>query len=205
MPRKKVYRKKKTITDKRIARVARNVFKRDTETKVFDAYEDVTVSTTGRVTLLTAVTQGVGVSQRVGERLQPVALHLKFQSTVEPTDTYNNVRYIVFKWKDDDTLIAPVMANVLGTTFGGLDEVLNEFQWTTRSNFQVLLDVTHSVDTAGPRSKITRHRLKLRGHIEYETNLTTGVGNIYLIRVSDSAVAPSPSMGVYSRLYFKDA
>jgi len=187
-----------------VKRYVKRAIKAQEETKVFDTYIAQNPSDAGILTDLSSVTAGVGYSQRVGQKIQPFGIRLRLYSKL--ADTTNAVRYILFRWKGDDTVDAPTLARIIFSTNLAApytwQNMLNEPE---QQNFRVLMDKSILINAvAKPDHYFTRF-FKLKGTIQYDTGVTTGKNHLYLLSITDSGAVSHPVSVLYSRLYYKDA
>lgn len=183
------------------------------ELRYFDAFYTSTANSAGQMFSLTAIQPGDLIYNRTANQIHCKSLELTLVSTV-PTgvgaDLYDLVRYIIFEWKNDDTLVAPLMVNILDanlTSTSGSANMVNPFNLDEKGDYRILLDVVHNVQQNGAHNAVrTAHTIPLKQKIVYTSgsSVVTGVGNIYLLVLSDSLAAPSPSFAFNSRLRYTE-
>jgi hypothetical protein len=208
----------------------RSIENRSTETKYFNTKiaAATTVSTAGTMYPLSKVPQGVGRSERVGDRAKAVSLTFKYTITVGApglvagADQYNTVRVVVFKWLLDDAVAAPVTGNILDVISS--DTVTNQlYNFDARADFRILYDKTHIVFSTpvytgaatrwdhGVDGTFTCEKPIVLGQgmggpdLDWEGNGLTGQGMYYVLLVSDSAFTPNPTCEAGFQLHYKDA
>lgn len=194
-------RRGKALNRKQKSQV-KKILSANEETRAFDTYERIQVSSTGSITDLSTIVQGDAVNQREANLVNPVSIRLFFYSEI--ADSTNICRYIVFRWHEDDTFDAPVPGDVLN-----LGALASDLQWINmtnygqRKNFTILYDSVHRLDSSF-QHHFEAKKLKLKKKIAFDTGVNTGKDHIYLLRISDSTAVTHPSMTVYARLYYKD-
>lgn len=185
------------------------------------------VTTTGTLTRMSGVAQGVGQSSRIGDEITLRKFVFAFTATVGATglvaaaDQYNVVRLMVFRYLTDDTVAPPVVANILNTSTTS-NLTLASLNFDNRENFKVLYDENivlyntpvYSSSTAAPAwyhgvgGTLSHKRIEvpLRGKIDFDTSAgVSGNGHVYTLLVSDSAFSPNPTCEVVSSTIYTDA
>lgn len=186
--------------------------------KITDAaFGPSAVTTAGTVlNLMTSMVAGTGYKNNyIGREIQPVGLDLRISvvgalsNAFAAADLNNQTRIMVFQWMDD------AVPTVASTLEGG--SVLSPIEINNYNNIEVLYDENFAtfmaafdpVNNYGSSTSHTR-RIYIKGKKmrNVEFNSTGGglsKGGIYAVIVSDSAIAPSPTYAIYSRLTFLDS
>lgn len=145
------------------------------------------------------------VNECTGILIKPKKVRIRLTwSTSAP---YNTFRFILFRWMDASA-VAP--AGVLVTTLSPLSP-LSPISWVNRRKIQVLHDhqdviYDHGAATAAKSFCVTVNpgaapiQLPLSG-----AGATPQMNGIYLLLISDDAIAPSPVCDVYTELQYTDA
>jgi hypothetical protein len=184
------------------------------------------VPSTGLVQLFSGIAQGVSKIQRIGDRiaLKRLAMRCKVVCSTggifASADSYNVVRIILIRWLADDAVETPVLSKVLALPTGTTDYTIAPYNNDAGEKFIVIDDfVTVVFNTPtytgtgvnveagyGHVRLFQREYMKFgEPHIEYTANATTGVGNLYMLAVSDSTVSPSPQLLYNLDVEYEDA
>lgn len=181
--------------------------------KMTTKYSDVVVSGTtitsaGTVTPLTNIAQGVTVNQRVGDSALLEALFLNFDVNVANSDVFTTSRILVFQWLVNTALHVPVIADILQTA-----STLSMVNFNTSNQYIVLLD--ELIFQSGLATAPTATSLVGRSHaisvssakkrLEWNAAVTTGSNQIFILYISDSAIAPFPGLNYTSRVLFDES
>jgi len=184
------------------------------------------VLNTGFVVPITQVTQGIAHNQRLGDRIRPVSLSLRFElvasanTLLAAADQWNSVRIIVFRWYDDSTPAFPVTNDILiaGTsTF----RTLAPYNRSESPRYKILSDKVYKLENTpvwngaatlyeiGPGSTRNVEMMfngKIINHLmEFENSAITGSNQVFLLAVSDSSFTPHPQMSLDMELGFTDS
>lgn len=145
--------------------------------------------------------QGDAYNERSGDEI----LIEKFQwrLNIVAADPTNVVRVIVFRWNLNNATTTPTLADILE---GANATDYLEYQGGVENKYNILSDRTYALSTAGVPSRIvqgTCYGKKLgRKKIGFNQGLITGMGQIYIMFMSDSAIAAHPTVaGSYSLVY----
>jgi len=178
------------------------------EPKFFDLFSAAaaTVSTTTVVTKLSAINQGVGQTQRVGDSLELTSLELRSAAAMTiATDFTNQVRLLVFQWMEDDGTYAPAAADLYSNLGAGL-ATISTIVHDNSMKIDVLADHLFTLSGVGKALEpfhvlISKFRSR---KINFNPAATTGSGNLYYAFVSDSAAIPFPTVTISTRVNFYD-
>lgn len=168
------------------------------------------VSYSSSIYRLTTTAQGDSDSTRSGDRITIKSLQIR--GTLASADAYNIMRVIIFQYLGDDGVAVPTSGQVLeGTYFNTVNHVNAPYAKDyVGYKVIVLWDSTYVVDqddvakqfqlmlTAGNFKK------KAKPFIQYQAGTSNGVGNLYMMVVSDSGAVTHPSISFVSRLRFID-
>jgi hypothetical protein len=145
------------------------------------------------------ITQGVTSAQRVGYSIQ--LKELQFNVITVLGDTTNLIRLVCFRWRPSTTSDTPSIGELMNSSVAPWVGQFLPFQ---PSRFQILSDVTFNMDAAHVQLQTT-YTVPLKGIItQYDLSANTGMNHIYLMYVSDSGVAPNPTIRYTNQLLFKD-
>jgi len=178
--------------------------------KYFDsAITTVSPSTTAAVSSLTGIAQGVGVTQRTGDTLIQNRFFLNYNVVVANADVYSSTRVIVFRYRVNTSLAVPV-----GTTVLQSSSDLSFYNFQLSNQYEILYDKVHfNSGTATAPTASTYNgfygEIPLGGNMaartqEFSLASVFGSNQLYILYVSDSGIAPFPSLTYASRLIFTE-
>ena len=167
----------------------------------------VSASTTAVVAGFAQPAQGSAIGQRVGDRIQPMALYGHYTFAV--ADTTNVCRLTIFQWLPDSTYDAPSSTGV-----DILDNAAS-FPWLSnftvdpkkRRKFIVLYDKIHALSQQGPAVEKADFNIKSKqfAPVEFtQAASTTGTGQLYYMYSSDSVAVSHPTLTLYSTYKWRD-
>lgn len=173
------------------------------ENKYHDTLLAVTEEYGGTVYSISDVPVGDTDITRDGDQFTQRSLRIKGKCVV--ADATNIVRFIVFRWKQNDT---PDVAKILSSTYvGSIRAPYAPFHHDGRTNFTVLYDKMLVTDTYNPIRVFDTKWINLRDKKQYMVagSSTEGKNKIYVLVISDSAAEASPLFEQVSRLTFTDS
>lgn len=216
---------------KRVASVAtvKKLINSSTELKSITAQSaGNSVSTTGTIIDLTSgIAQGYNKSQRVGDKLTVKKIKFSWNAVaaqsglVAGSDAYDMVRLIIFKWKENNGAINPVVANILDST--ATDPTLAPYNFDQRKLYAIcydkcmtlynstVFDGTNVSTEHGPGSAMTLNNQALYGrrlhspNVEFVNNSTDGTGKYYALIISNSQFANHPQLSIVYQIDYTDA
>lgn len=153
------------------------------------------------ISLLTNLTPGSGYNNNfLGQKINPVGIKINWE--VVCGDATNLMRIILFQWFDSTP---PLAATVLQNNC--LSPVLID----NRENTKVLRDELVSLalpsntgNAIASGSWYVKSKRIQQAYYNANANIWQK-GNLYLLFISDSIIAPSPTISYYSRVTFLDA
>jgi len=185
------------------------------------------VSTTGQVSVLTAIGQGVNRDARVGDRVKLRKLTVNFRmvagvgGALASADAYNNCRIIVFRWYQDNAVDVPTRDSILRVSaLTTTDYTIASYNKDFSEQFKIIMDENFTVYNApvwngsavlvepGPgHVKVISKTYANLGdrHLDFGNNATTGTNHIYVLCVTDSAFAPHATFSFSSLVEYQDA
>lgn len=204
------------------------------ETKMFNGGygNDSNVNTNGSIHDLSIITTGVAQGTRVSNMIQLKKLIFNAyitqgQSSFLSSDAFQNVRIILFRWREDSSVATPVLSDIIDTVSNATNYgVSMPYNYNTRQKYEVIWDKTVMVypepeyngstlefTVAGPGAcKIIRKQLfgkKLGAkHIKYNDNASVsghGYNKLYALFMSDSLLSPHADVRFNSQVYYEDA
>jgi hypothetical protein len=179
-------------------------------TQIEHKFKDFTVASTGidAAGVVTgscvAISQGTQATEREGDEIVLKSLFGRY--SIIAADTTNFMRVIFFKWNIDSAVAAPTVADILqGTGTNPWIADLNQNN-IEDGKFQVLFDHSHSFTLAGNACLTRRYNIygkKLKKkRLIFNTAATTGIGQFYMMLISDSVAASHPTFMWYSRVHY---
>lgn len=192
----------KKYTNRRIYRLQRQLNSLKPEKKhLYSNWDAQGVGTPGTAPLnvdLIGVATGTGENQRVGNKVKVTGIYADFILRVDPTDSSNNFRLLIYIPKEDQ------------------QSVLNTAYWVhpDQDQYTILYDKLVCLSaTGGPACRRVKIRLNFarKGksgiNVQFHGNNATDFGSnaIKLHVVSDSGVAAHPTLSGYIYTYYTDS
>lgn len=165
-----------------------------------------TIGTGGTVFSLSLnLAVGTGESNRIGSKIRPKGLNMRYEYTANSSATYNTMRMLIFQYNS----ATPTVADVLQLTAAAAYRHLSQINMASSKRLRILHDetVTISDQTALDIPAVINKKcyIKLGGTIEYSGG---GAGNeennVFMIVISDSSVN-FPVFSFTSRLRYTDS
>ena len=179
------------------------------ESKFFDLTVNTSPSTTGSISRLSGVPQGVGATQREGDALSLTHVILNYKLVTQNSDIFTTTRLIVFQWKINDNLAVPTLGSILQ----GASSTTNMYNWQDSANYIVMWDKTFfqsGITTAPTDSGLQGETgcvipiTTIRRKITFNAGATSGTNHLYLLTLSDSIIAPFPTLEAQFRIVYLD-
>jgi len=176
------------------------------ELKLFDSTQALTPSTTGNISKISSIPQGVGVRQREGDSLEIKSLTINLEISLQNADIFCTTRIIFFQWKTNDNLLAPTVAQILESV-----ATTSMYNWANSGDYLILDDFTiyQSGTAAAPCDSglqgFTGRVIPLapaKRKLTYNAGATTGINQLYILTLSTSIIAPFPILTIQTRLIF---
>lgn len=233
--KKTIYRKKRRTykrTNKvpvKIKKYVKSTIERRKEIKYISSNIDATQGHTADVfSLIAWPAQGVesfddaenlngGSSNRIGNMI--TLRSIRFTFNVLPGDDTNLLRLIIFQWLAPTEGVdwVPNLGDILATNDGGTGQIYQPLNLYNKKNYHIMYDKVYNFAMiAGSKSQIFRRlmfygkKIKVK-NIVFNENNTSGFGagilkgKVFYIMVSDSALAPNPSIAGNIFTTFTDA
>lgn len=171
-------------------------------------YKDITsagefIDYNGTMHHLSAIAEGVTSNQRVGSKIQPSRLIVRWNWAYVGGD-FQTVRVILLQWRDTDI---PTAADILESTATNL-VTDSPYSRDTKSKYNILRDVRQTVSSTKVYTigKVSINLYKTRNRILYDGSSSTDIldNSLYILLVSSVDGANEPSFSYYSRLSFID-
>lgn len=198
--RKKYVKRGLNRTEKtQVSKIAKNLVSRKIETKYIDSTYTSGFDSSGTIQLLSnIITQGVGDSDRVGDKCEMKSFAMR--GYAQHGDPTNIMRVILFQWKPSSTS-APVITDVLQTAHR-----FSHYNHDKKALYRVLYDTTFNLNDTNRRQQLIKRTLKLKlKTLKFENAGVNGMNHIYLLGISDSGGLPNPAVQLDFRLTYKDA
>jgi len=175
--------------------------------KVFDtafAANNIAAGAT-TVTALSNIAQGVGRSQRTGDRVHLCRLQYRIQ--ILAGDATDFVRVIIFRFKPNNASFALSSTVILDVGPSTADDPFSMYNYTNRKEVVILKDFAIPMVLAGSSGNQSFvGEINLNEIVSTFTSAATTCDNgIYLYFVSDSAAVPHPTITALFRVFYKDA
>jgi len=159
---------------------------------------------------LCGVPQGDAQSTRVGDFIHARKLVFNYSLYTANADIVTTIRLIFFKWRPSTALTVPVIANILEAPASS--NVLSHFNFQLQENYSILWERQYNVAGTATNPTVTSSiggtgmSIPLKGNNDMDFSLaaTFGSNQIYLLALSDSALAPFPLLNFSARLYYED-
>jgi len=201
--RKRTYRKKprKAVS---VAKTVNRILARRVEDKIHDIFgTDATVAPGYGLYHITALTQGGGDFNRVGNEVNGTYLNAKISVTFP--DTTNMVRLLFFYDRQPNGAL-PVAADLFTYPAAPVQSFLNP---DAKRRFRVLKDMLVSGGANGNVAIARTVNINLRRTPTMYKGATDAIGSIntnalYFMAINDSALAPSPNVSYMIRYTYTD-
>lgn len=192
------------------------------------------VVSAGTITQVSVIPLGPGKSQRIGDEISLKGFEFRFEielgsGLVTSHDEWNNVRLIVFRWRDsnyDPSLginIGPGISDILDPV-GANPVWLSNYNYENKHRYTILYDKVHTVWSTpvytgtvstytaehGPYSTKTRHinlgkKVKAKIYYDDDSSMIHGSNQLYVLFASDSNYASHPKLSFVGTLSYTDA
>lgn len=165
------------------------------------------ISIAGTVSSLMNITQGTGQNNRVGDDIRPKMIKLRLDCTI--ADATNVVRFIVFRWKENDQFVAPVTTSILDNGLSGAPDIWSFYNKDTSQSYEIIYDTLFCGAGGSSASNLRQFRVKnipLKGKVKFYSDASTnGSNKLYALRISDSAAVSHPTLSWLAEVTFTDA
>lgn len=166
-----------------------------------------TVSYSGTIISVTSnLTRGdASVNECTGILIKPKKLVVSY--TFDISATFNTVRFMVFRWKDSST---PTGSGILQTT-GSAFAPHSCINWVNHKKITVLYDEVLCLYDHGAAVAAKHRRVVInpgKAPIQLPLNGAGAVpqmDGLYVLLISDDAIAPQPTLDLYAALEYTDA
>lgn len=216
-PKKRNYKTKPKLAKRTIATIRKTV-KSVLKTTVEDKYKSTygtnnAIDVTGIVSnALTAPSQGVADTERIGDKINITSISFRFSITA--ADGTNLIRLLIFQWHEDDNVSVPVISDILtDPTSGALSPVYYHYNHDTIGHkFTVLYDKVYNLsgdDVGGENQQVYKSmyipRKYMKRSVKFTGGSIKGMNHVRFLCVSDSGSVSHPSMDWIARAHYTDA
>lgn len=186
----------------------KRMIKSNEETKYFRP--GVIVSSCSNVANITAlgnIAQGLGGQDRIGSQVTFERVKVKLDAIV--SDSTNIIRFILFKWKENDTFTVPTALQILSNGLSGAPDVWSFYNDETSQSYQILYDKVFVGSNGGSSDTIrqfAQRNIKLGHKVKFfSDSTTTGTNKLYQLNISDSAAVVHPTLSWITEIQYTDA
>lgn len=208
--KKRVYRKRKPMSVRRVARA--EVYRAIRKTAELKHAETPNIDSTSIDSLGTScrwacfpTSQGTGDEYYIGTQINPKGIG--FRGQIDVADSDNTVRIIVVQWKGTPGTAGDA-SDILQITSSNIKNAYAPYNVDTRHRFKVLHDRLYNgvYNTSSSVRLVGFHipASKLRKIVYTDASGTTEDGAIYMYAVSTSTVSTHPSIFGRGRVYYND-
>lgn len=179
------------------------------EVKITEQQGAYNVLSSGQILSLTQnLARGdASVNESTGILIKPKKLVFCYNWSMNAVGNYNTVRCIIFRWHDAST---PVPSGIIANT-GTAYAPLSDLYWVNHRKITVLHDKVEELydHGGGVAASVTRVQID-PGAYPIQLPLsgagaTPQMDGLYVLFISDDALAPNPIVDMFSRLHFTDA
>jgi hypothetical protein len=183
---------------------------RHEQLKHYDVYTpSLAITSSATILPLSGITQGTGITQRVGDAVEIKALIFNWNLYMQNGDVFNATRIIVFQWLESTSVTTPSPNSILE----GLPTVQDFYNWANSPRFRILYDGTffQSGTSTNPTPSgnvgMTGQLIPLNAAkktLQFTPGTTQQFGGLFVLFISDSTIAPFPTTTFNSRLLYND-
>lgn len=197
------YRGQRKLNKRQKTQVKRLIGSR-TESKIIDTAILNVADAAGVFQRLNTPAQGDAYNERAGDAIKLEKVSWRLSMTY--ADATNVLRMIVFRWGLDASVTSPTTSDVL--------QALNalaypKYQTEVEDRVRILSDRTYALSQNGRPNMIVSGSLygkKLgRKTLGFNQGTTNGVGQVFVLWISDSVAVSHPTIGGYFRMQYEDA
>lgn len=165
------------------------------------------ITSTGTITTVFNITQGVGVSQRVGDSAFIDRMWLNYQIDAINADVFSTGRLIIFQWHPNTALATPTVNQVLQTA---TLQAFYNYQFSNQ--YVILYDAVHALagTATGPCDSGNQSwfgKISLKNcvrKVEWNPAAVNGSNQFYALTIGDSTIAPFPILNLNCRIMYDD-
>lgn len=176
--------------------------------KFIDAAYSINPTATGVIsaTPINAPLQGVGVSQRTGDTIYMKKLYINYAIDAANSDIYSTARVMIFQWHVNTQLATPAVADILQSA-----NIYSMYNWQYSNQVKVLYDRVHffsglatAPTSASNQGYYGSIKLDCIKKVQFDSGLSLGSQSLWVMTISDSALAPFPLLNIYTRVVYSE-
>jgi hypothetical protein len=202
---KKKSTKKYKKTRKGFRRRRATVGARIPENKHFDVNLSQNCTSSGTLNLVSAITQGVDDTQRLGNTLYLKTLFLTTKLVLSSNSTHDEIRLIVLI--DRQGYNTPAIFDIVEPALMGTSlSTISQYNHYYMSRFKILYDKTLKLSSGFSENLIWRRTIPLRVASHYIGATTTFKNQIYVLHFSgQSNILAYPNISIGTRIIYTDS
>jgi len=194
---------------KEVRNIVKSTIKRQAEPcRLIYAPGAIQVDLNGFVFKPTVPAPGLGDDFRKGDQvfLNYYKLALTtYIGTVAGVRVSSSLRCIVFLWKEDTSVYAPVPADILSsTTVGTLNAVNSMYNHDKRKQYTILADKVFRLDSAGSDVVGFRKTMKINKKMYLNNASTLGNNQVFILLISDTLAVSAPITSMSGEYNYTD-
>lgn len=196
--------KKKSVKDLATKKYVKEQIVKHQELKYYDETLSDFIDYNGAVYCLTDMAQGLGDSQRVGDKISIKSMLIR--GTLAEADLRNIIRIIIFQWYPVDSASAPVPAQILQAI--GTWGIVSPYIHDTRNQFGILVDKMYNLNTSSTPYRPFEIRVPLKyakKSVNFNAAGLFGSNHICALVITDSSASTHPTVSFYTRVYYTDS
>jgi len=182
------------------------VIKEESELKYFGTQQvQLPVTTAGYIVDITAIAQGVGDQQRVGDECTLDSLELRYSAAYNLSSALDTFRIIVVEWFPSSTPGIGSILQVTGSTLTPLSYYNKDQEPNFKIHYDSLIDLVGNLSNPKAMHSQQIFLTSMRGaRLQFVSGGTTGTSHLYVIAVSDQATT-GDYLEYIARVNFLDA
>lgn len=184
----------------RALRVARSVTKKiEYNHKVYNA--NISPSNAGTVLALSAIAQGDGDNERVGDKITARSIMGRITCILNSTSAYTTYRFILVQDKQQVGDTTPSISDILQSV-----STLSALNTTTPGRFKVLKNWFFMQDTTKGSTKTIQFYKKLNSNLRYNGTASTDIqkNGLYFVFLTDVPALASPAVSYNMKIGYAD-
>lgn len=149
--------------------------------------------------------QGLGVNDRIGDKITPVSLKVRgfITQALNASTVPTQIRMVLFRWLDNTLNNTPLSASTQVFELALASAFKSQFSVANRDSFEVLYDKTYTLIGAGTAQcdakDITFGKKLASKKIVFNPGFSSGSNKIYLVFVTDTSI----TTGISASCVFK--
>lgn len=193
--RNRRYRKNKSLAVKAY-QLAKKAYKMPELKHTAITVADTTPDSTGSIEELSVNSAGTSNNGRIGDTILPTSVHMRGRLIKNASATSTQVRIMVFRWiSEAPSALSDVLVSATVQSFKSEN---------TRFQSEILYDRVITLDSASKDSVFINKRIKLKKPISYAQGSSAANRNgIWILLLSNEA-ANTPTLGMETRLFYRD-